>query len=179
MNSFFAVIIHRSISAPTIAFDSFLWGRLVWPEAEVFWFNVVENRSHEYGVCKFFIVVFFDIFNAENLYSWKSIDEMFNTTTCKKLSMKDESCKLDLIKACKLNKFMHNFFRYWSIFQVLMVIFCRCPPSCGIFCRLCLVPFCYPFSLSLSDLFSIADSVGQSALFSSIFSYSRFCRTKN
>jgi alpha-1,6-mannosyltransferase len=34
----------------TVVVDSVFWQRPLWPEGEVLWFNVIENRSHEYGV---------------------------------------------------------------------------------------------------------------------------------
>uniref|UniRef100_A0A915Q744 Mannosyltransferase n=1 Tax=Setaria digitata TaxID=48799 RepID=A0A915Q744_9BILA len=38
----------------SIPIDSFFWGRWLWPEGEVWWFNVILNRSHEYGVLPYF-----------------------------------------------------------------------------------------------------------------------------
>lgn len=39
--------------AVSIPIDSYFWGRPLWPEGEVMFFNVVENRSHEYGTQPF------------------------------------------------------------------------------------------------------------------------------
>ncbi|VDM07554.1 unnamed protein product [Wuchereria bancrofti] len=38
----------------SVPLDSFLWRRWLWPEGEVFWFNVILNRSHEYGIQPYF-----------------------------------------------------------------------------------------------------------------------------
>ena len=46
----FSVVMPHLCAGLTILVDTIMWGRVMWPELEVFWFNSVLNRSSEWGV---------------------------------------------------------------------------------------------------------------------------------
>lgn len=45
-----SVVMSHLCAGLTILVDTIMWGRVLWPELEVFWFNSVLNRSSEWGV---------------------------------------------------------------------------------------------------------------------------------
>ncbi len=50
LNALLAAVIFIGIS---ILIDSYFWGYFLWPEGQVLWFNVVLNKSSEWGTSPF------------------------------------------------------------------------------------------------------------------------------
>lgn len=48
----FNIIIPAGVAlmATSLLHDSIFWKRPLWPEGELLWFNIIENKSSDYGV---------------------------------------------------------------------------------------------------------------------------------
>lgn len=64
-------------SVVTIPVDSLLWGRITYPEFEVALFNVIYNKSHEYGVSLSAFKIELKLIRSKIEYSFSALNTKY------------------------------------------------------------------------------------------------------